>query len=149
MITVQKARSSFADEIAAFQIAMALETEKMELDPETVRMGVEAVFADSEKGQYYVAIIDRKPVASLMITREWSDWRNGNIYWIQSVYVRPEFRGTGVFTRMYQHIKDRVQNDPALSGIRLYVDMTNRKARRLYKKLGMDGSHYQLFEWMK
>ena len=84
-----------------------------------------------------------------MITYEWSDWRNGNVYWIQSVYVLPEYRGKGVFKEMYLHIKLSVKETPGLSGIRLYVDKHNHRAQKVYNKIGMDGSHYQLFEWMK
>jgi ribosomal protein S18 acetylase RimI-like enzyme len=84
-----------------------------------------------------------------MITYEWSDWRNRNIWWIQSVYVKPEARRKGVYAAMYAHIKNLVQADPSIGGIRLYVDKTNTPAQHTYSKLGMNGDHYQVFEWMK
>jgi GNAT superfamily N-acetyltransferase len=149
MITVKKASPEYADGIAGFQIAMALETESLNLDKEIVKQGVRAVFRDLGKGRYFIALDGDKLIASLMITYEWSDWRNGTVYWIQSVFVLPEYRGKGVFKQMYLYIKDLVLNDPALTGIRLYVDKTNRRAQKVYEKMGMDGSHYQLFEWMK
>ncbi len=149
MTTVKEASFSDADGIAGFQIAMALETENLQLDKILVQQGVNAVFEDTGKGRYFIALDDEKLIASLMITDEWSDWRNGYIYWIQSVYVLPEYRGKGVFKQMYLHIKALVQNDPALSGIRLYVDKTNHKAQKVYKNIGMNDSHYQLFEWMQ
>ncbi len=149
MIKVKEALEVHAGGIVEFQIAMAMETENLRLDRNLVEKGVKAVFDDVAKGKYYVAQDDDKLIASLMITYEWSDWRNGNVYWIQSVYVLPEYRGKGVFKEMYLHIKDSVKNTPGLSGIRLYVDRNNHRAQKVYNKIGMDGSHYQLFEWMK
>ncbi len=149
MIIVEEAITKHAGGIVEFQMAMALETENLRLDRNLVEKGVKAVFDDVAKGKYYVAQDDDKLIASLMITYEWSDWRNGNVYWIQSVYVLPEYRGKGVFKEMYLHIKDSVKNTPGLSGIRLYVDKNNHRAQKVYNKIGMDGSHYQLFEWIK
>ncbi len=149
MIIVEEAITKHAGGVVEFQMAMALETENLRLDRNLVEKGVKAVFDDVAKGKYYVAQDDDKLIASLMITYEWSDWRNGNVYWIQSVYVLPEYRGKGVFKEMYLHIKDSVKNTPGLSGIRLYVDKNNHRAQKVYNKIGMDGSHYQLFEWIK
>ncbi len=149
MIIVKEALAIHAEGIVEFQMAMALETENICLDKKLVKKGVKAVFDDVAKGKYFVALDEDKLIASLMITYEWSDWRNGNVYWIQSVFVLPEYRGKGVFKQMYLHIKDSVKNAPGLSGIRLYVDKRNHGAQKVYNKIGMDGSHYQLFEWMK
>ncbi len=149
MIIVKEATPANAEEIAGFQLAMARETENLKLNREVVKSGVDAVFKDNAKGRYFVALNEDKVIASLMITYEWSDWRNGNVYWIQSVYVLPEYRGKGVFKKMYLHIKDLVLKDPSLTGVRLYVDKTNHRAQKVYEKIGMNGSHYQLFEWMK
>ena len=149
MIKVKEALEVHARGIVEFQIAMAMETENIQLDRNRVKKGVDAVFQDVTRGKYYVALDGDKLIASLMITYEWSDWRNGNVYWIQSVYVLSEYRGKGVFKKMYSHIKDSVKNTPGLSGIRLYVDKSNHRAQKVYNKIGMDGSHYQLFEWMK
>jgi GNAT superfamily N-acetyltransferase len=135
--------------IVEFQLAMALETEQLELDEPTVVKGVAAVFADQSKGVYYVAETDGKVVGSLLTTFEWSDWRNGTVLWIQSVYVRLEFRKRSVFSRLYKHIREKVATDDHLRGIRLYADKTNTSAHGVYEHLGMTAEHYQMFEWMK
>jgi len=137
------------DTIADFQMAMADETEGVALDREVLTRGVAAVFDDPTHGRYFVAESDGTVVASLLITYEWSDWRNGTIWWIQSVYVRPDFRGRRVYTGLYDFLRARVTDDPLIRGIRLYVDQRNTGAQEVYKKLGMDGEHYQVFEWMK
>ncbi len=149
MIVVRKGTLDDAEIISDFQIAMALETESLTLDKSTVLKGVKAVFELPAKGQYFVAVDKNKVVGSLMITYEWSDWRNQWVWWIQSVYILPAFRGKKIFSRMYNHIKTLVINNDDVSGIRLYVDLTNSNARKVYQSLGMNGEHYQLFEWMK
>ena len=131
------------------QLDMALETEQLKLDKATVTKGVEAVFADTAKGFYIVAKNDNSLVACLMVTPEWSDWRNAMVWWIQSVYVKPEFRKTGIFGMMYDYIKERVLENSKVSGIRLYVDNTNTRAQEVYRRVGMNGEHYSTFEWMK
>jgi len=137
------------DTIADFQMAMADETEGIALDREVLTRGVAAVFDDPTHGRYFVAESDGTVVASLLITYEWSDWRNGNIWWIQSVYVRPDFRGRRVYSGLYDFLRARVTDDPLIRGIRLYVDQRNTAAQQVYTKLGMNGEHYQVFEWMK
>ena len=137
------------DTIADFQMAMADETEGVALDREVLTRGVAAVFDDPTHGRYFVAESDGTVVASLLITYEWSDWRNGNIWWIQSVYVRPDFRGRRVYSGLYDFLRARVTDDPLIRGIRLYVDQRNTAAQQVYTKLGMNGEHYQVFEWMK
>lgn len=149
MIKIRKGKKSDSGSIVDFQIRMAKETEQIDLEREIVKKGVDAVFKDPTKGIYFIAESDNRVIASLMITFEWSDWRNGNVYWIQSVYVLPEFRKHGVFKSIYQHVKDIVKNDKNVTGLRLYVDKTNVNARKVYEALGMDDEHYQLFEWMK
>ena len=134
--------------IAGFQEKMAWETEHFKLDIETVLQGVKAVFADNNKGRYYVVEDDGKVISSLLTTYEWSDWRNSQVLWIQSVYVLPEYRKKGVFNLMYSEIKKIVKNNPNYSGIRLYVDKTNVNAQKVYEKIGMEGNHYRLFEDM-
>jgi GNAT superfamily N-acetyltransferase len=128
---------------------MAKETENIQLDIESVKNGVQNVFDDQSKGTYYVAEQEGKVIASLLTTFEWSDWRNGTILWIQSVYVSPGFRKKGVYKKMYRHVRQLVENNTELKGIRLYVDQTNLPAREVYKKMGMNAEHYQLFEWLK
>lgn len=128
---------------------MARETEGMDLDLPTVTRGVQAVFDDPSKGQYWVAESDGRVAGSLLTTWEWSDWRNGTVLWIQSVYVLPELRGSGIYRRMYEHLRERVLDSPGLMGIRLYVDRRNTAAQRVYERLGMSSEHYEMFEWLK
>jgi GNAT superfamily N-acetyltransferase len=135
--------------IVDFQLKMAKETEGLELNIERLSKGVAAVYDDPGKGTYYVAEIGEKVVASLLTTYEWSDWRNGMVLWIQSVYVLPDYRGKGVYKQMYQFLKEKVENDSGLLGLRLYVEKNNTVAQCVYEKCGMDGEHYGMFEWFK
>lgn len=148
-MTVRPATIDDAAAISRFQILMACETEALDLDPATVAAGVAAVFADTAKGAYYVAEVDGQVVASLLTVPEWSDWRNRTILWIHSVYVVSEYRRRGIFGALYQYLKDKVQADPMLGGLRLYVEQDNVVAQCTYVRLGMDGEHYRMFEWMK
>ena len=149
MITVRKGKQSDNQTIIDFQVKMAKETEQINLDLDIVRKGVKAIFNSPAKGIYFVAESGNKIIASLLITFEWSDWRNGNVYWIHSVYVLPEFRKKGVFKTMYLHMKNIAQKDKNIRGLRLYVDKTNTNARKVYETMGMDGNHYLLYEWTK
>jgi len=146
-IIIREARPGDAPAIASFQLAMARETEGLELNAQTLRQGVEAVFRDPGLGRYFIAEADDRPLASLMITYEWSDWRNGWVWWIQSVYVIPAFRGKGLYSRMYAQLQDRVQAGKDALGLRLYVDQRNVSAIEVYRRLGMDDGHYTMFEW--
>lgn len=146
---VRKASLADHPHIVEFQLAMAKETEGIELDEAIVQKGVEAVIKDENKGNYYVAERNNEVLASLLTTFEWSDWRNGTILWIQSVYVKADFRRKGVYRKMYAHIKDLVLNDENLNGIRLYADKSNHAAQLTYEKLGMSQDHYVTFEWLK
>ena len=135
--------------LAALQVQMAWETEEFKLDPATVEKGVQAVIDDPAKGRYWIAEVDGKLAACLLTVPEWSDWRNGTILWVHSVYVLPAFRGQGLYKALYQHVQGLVQHDSqTYKGIRLYVDKRNSAAQAVYQKLGMNGEHYQLFEWM-
>ncbi len=149
VIQIQKAQNDDLDQIAGFQLAMAWETEHYQLDRDTVTKGVKAVFSDETLGSYYVATVENEVVGSLLTTYEWSDWRNGTVLWIQSVFVTPAYRKKGVYGALYTHIKAMVAADPSLKGIRLYVDESNKGAREVYTRMGMDGEHYRVFEWMK
>lgn len=149
MITCRDAHRQDAAVIVEFQIAMARETEEVTLDREVCTRGVEAVFETPALGRYFVAESGGETIASLLITYEWSDWRSGNVWWIQSVYVLPEHRRRRVYARLYEHVKAIVDRDPAIRGIRLYVDRRNTTAQQVYARLGMNGEHYQVFEWMK
>jgi GNAT superfamily N-acetyltransferase len=148
-LLVRNGTRSDAETIAEFQINMAKETEGLSLDTETVRQGVEAVFDDPAKGRYWIAEIEGETVAGMLTVPEWSDWRNGTVLWIHSVYVRPEVRRQGVFRKLYRHLRDIVQADESLIGLRLYVDKRNEIASKVYEALGMDGQHYRLYEWLK
>ena len=147
--TYREAKPADADTIVEFQIRMASETEEVDLDRHTCTLGVNAVFEQPSRGLYFVAEKDGRIVGSTLITYEWSDWRNGLVWWIQSVYVAPEHRRQGVYAGLYQHVKELVEADPNLSGIRLYVDTRNVRAQEVYSRLGMNGDHYRVFEWMK
>lgn len=145
----RRATENDAKIIRDFQIAMALETEGLALGAETCLAGVQAVFADAQRGQYHVCEVDGKVVGSLLITYEWSDWRNGTVWWIQSVYLQPEFRGKKLYSHFYFYIQNLVKSGTEIRGLRLYVDHSNKKAQGVYSKLGMNGEHYKVFEWMK
>lgn len=148
-MTIREGQPKDQNVIVQFQENMAQETEHISLDHEVVTEGVANLFADPSRGKYYVAEVDGQVIASLMTTYEWSDWRNGTVLWIQSVYVTPAFRGSGVYKQLYHFIQQKVKSDPGLKGIRLYVDKSNEAAQAVYAKLGMDGEHYKVFEWMK
>src|SRR5680860_4655 len=136
-MNVKKATKEDIKLIVDFQLRMARETEGIELHKPTVTKGVSAVIENNSKGQYYLAEINKNIVGSLLTTFEWSDWRNGTILWIQSVYVLPEFRRKGVYKNMYSHIKELVLENENLNGIRLYADKSNLKAQKTYENLGM------------
>jgi len=148
MIEIRKAAPSDAPSIVDFQLRMALETEGIKLHPETVEKGVNAVFDDRSKGQYYVADSDGEIAASLLITYEWSDWRNCNVWWFQSVYVIPEFRRQGIFRKMYTFVK-QLAEEQDIAGLRLYVETKNKRAKNTYEALGMNSGHYSFYEWMR
>jgi len=149
MILIRKAKLTDSHQIVSFQVQMALETENLVLEKRIVEIGVEAVFQDKTKGTYYVAEIEGKVVGSLLTTYEWSDWRNGRVLWIQSVFVEADQRGKGVYRKLYEYVKERVQlDDTDFRGIRLYVDKTNTAAQKVYEKLGMENHHYEMYEWM-
>jgi len=148
MITIRKATPKDASVIIDFQQKMAWETERMTLVPEIINKGVNAVFDDSSRGKYWVAENDSVVVASLLITYEWSDWRNCNVWWFQSVYLLPEFRRKGIFRSMYHNIKEAAEKE-GIPGLRLYVETNNSIAQNTYEALGMKSLHYKMYEWMK
>ena len=132
--------------IAAANEALASETERKTLDPELLHPGVQAVLADPSLGRYYLAEIDGQAVGQLMITYEWSDWRNGLFLWIQSVYVLPAYRGEGVFRALFGHLESLAREDSRICGIRLYVDRGNERAQEVYSRMGMHRSNYGIME---
>jgi GNAT superfamily N-acetyltransferase len=148
MVNIRKAVISDAQAIIDFQQKMAWETEQMVLIPEIITKGVNAVFDNPARGQYWVAEEEGNVVTSLLITFEWSDWRNANVWWLQSVYVLPSFRRTGIFRSMYLHIKKEADK-LGVAGLRLYVESNNSRAQKTYEALGMKSEHYTMYEWMK
>lgn len=145
-ITVREAVEGDVVTIAAFNSAMAVETEGKELEPAVVLAGVAAVVRRRELGFYLVAEVDGEVSGQLMITTEWSDWRNGFFWWVQSVYVKPEFRRVGVYSRLYERVREMALAAGDVRGIRLYVAKENVPAQRVYERLGMGDSGYLLYE---
>jgi ribosomal protein S18 acetylase RimI-like enzyme len=131
-----------------FNAAMARETEGKDLLPEVVGAGVHSLLANPAAGFYVIAEVERV-LAALMITKEWSDWRNGSFWWIQSVYVRPEARRQGIYRRLYRHVQEMAAQDPKVCGFRLYVERENRAAQATYGALGMKETRYLVFEELK
>jgi ribosomal protein S18 acetylase RimI-like enzyme len=143
---IRKAQASDAAIITDFNVRMAQETEQRELQRPRVRRGVTALLKDAAKGAYFLAEVDGVVAGQLSITTEWSDWRNGNFWWIQSVYVAPEFRQRGVFRALYTHVHKLAKSRRNVCGLRLYVENNNSRAQRAYERLGMKATHYQFFE---
>lgn len=145
----RQARLNDSSIIVEFQLQMALETEKVSLDLETCTEGVAEVFKNPYLGKYYVAEKQGRVVGCLLIVPEWSDWRNGFVWWIHSVFVIPQARGERAFSELYRMIQEEGMKDDRFRGLRLYVDKTNVRAQDVYRKLGMSNHHYELFEWMR
>jgi GNAT superfamily N-acetyltransferase len=144
----RKAVMADARVLADFNIKLALETENLRLEPKTALAGVRALLKDSTKGVYFVAETPESGVvAQLLITYEWSDWRNANIWWIQSVYVRSDFRGRGVFKALFEHLTRLAKKTRQVWSLRLYVEKHNDSAQRTYLKLGMNEMEYDVFEF--
>lgn len=149
MLYVKGALVSEIEVIANFQKAMASETEGLILEDEKVKKGITKFFDQPSLGNYLIAHDHEKPVGCLLIQYEWSDWRNAFVIWLHSVYVIPLYRGKGVFKLMYDKVLEKVKQDKNFAGIRLFVDKSNTKAQKVYKRMGMTSEHYELFEWMK
>ena len=149
--TVRKAVTGDAPAIAQFNINMAYETEGLNLIPEVINNGVTAIMSHPERG-FYLVVETQDPdgnpqiVASLMVTTEWSDWRNGNFWWIQSVYVVEAWRRRGLYSLMYQEVQNLATDEPNVCGFRLYVEHENLIAQQTYQKLGMSTTHYYMYE---
>jgi GNAT superfamily N-acetyltransferase len=148
-IQIRPGTKEDARTIADFNRAMARETEDKDLSPDKIYPGVERLMARPEYGFYIVAVDEAAAgeiVGTLMITTEWSDWRNGLFWWIQSVYVAPEHRRTGIYRKMYHYIKSKADGDPDVCGYRLYVEKDNKVAQQTYQALGMIETDYLLYE---
>ena len=146
---IRNAKPKDIETIAKHNIKMALETENKHLDKEIITAGVSSIINDSSKGIYWVMEMNKIIIGQLMVTYEWSDWRNGMMWWIQSVYVPKEYRRQGVYSKMYKNLLDIAQIDSECCGIRLYVEKENKKAQKTYEKLGMKNAGYEVMEFNK
>ena len=135
--------------IVDFQMQMAEESEGMTLDRDTLTSGVTAVFNGSARAGYWMVEEDGDVKGMAMTVPEWSDWRNGVVVWIHSVYVVPDARRSGAFRAIYEHLRRTVETTDELKGLRLYVDKTNDRAQKVYEAVGMTRDHYHLYEWLK
>ena len=145
-LKIRDAVPADAATVAAFNSAMAIETEGRPLDPAQINPGVRQALEDPNKGRYWVAETDGTIVGQLMVTYEWSDWRNGMLWWIQSVYVDDKHRRQGVFSALYRHVEALARGDAGCCGIRLYVEEKNRRAQKTYASLGMVKPGYEVME---
>ncbi len=145
-IKVRLAKPMDADRLIEFNLRMAEETEDKQLDSKVLASGVNAILADPKYGFYLVAEVDGEVVGSLMVTTEWSDWRNGRFWWIQSVYVAPKFRRQGVFRALYEDARGRAKNETCVCGCRLYVERDNAPAQIVYSRLGLKETKYKMLE---
>ena len=146
---IRQASINDAAAIAEFNIKMAKETEGMDLIPKVINAGVSNMINNPAMGFYLVAEEDNVIQASLMVTTEWSDWRNGLFWWIQSVYVQPKFRREGLYSKLYNKVKTLAEAETNICGFRLYVEHENLVAKKTYQALGMNKTDYQMFEEMK
>lgn len=145
-ILVRTATARDAEEIVEFNLALAAESEGRTLRREVVSRGVARVLADPTLGTYFVAEIEGRVVGQLLITREFSDWRNGHFWWIQSVYTRPEARQRGVYRALHEHVERAARAAGDVCGLRLYVDRGNVGAQRTYARLGLKATAYDFYE---
>jgi len=147
-IQVDQATLEDCNTIAEFNIQLAEETESKSLDRELVRTGVLESLGNERGCQYYVARYQEKIIGQLMFTREWSDWRNGEFWWFQSVYVHPDYRRQGVFQQLSEHIQTLAQANHDVVGLRLYVEEENQHAQSTYRQLGFEFPGYHVMEKM-
>ena len=144
-IKIRKAVKSDIPVIAEFNQALAKETEDIQLNPETLALGI-ANALDRDQCHYFIAKLNGQVIGQTMITHEWSDWRNGIMWWFQSVYVQPEHRGKGVFRTMFNHVEKLARNNPEVKALRLYVMQNNLSGKNTYAALGMTDSGYVVYE---
>ena len=145
-IEIRPAASTDVDSLVALNMALADETEQKQLTRQTVGLGVQSLLESPDLGFYLVAARDGEVVACAMVTYEWSDWRNGCFWWIQSVYVMARYRRQGIFRRLYQNIQATAEQRPDVCGLRLYVEQENNTAQSTYRSLGMHAAPYQMYE---
>lgn len=145
-LTIRPATEADWSVIADFNCRLALETESKRLDRDTIERGVQKLLAEPSRGRYFLACDQQRVVGQLMHTREWSDWRCGDIWWLQSVYIDAEYRRQGVFRLLYQHLRQQAEADPEVVGLRLYVEDHNTRAQATYQSLGMSPGGYSVME---
>ncbi len=145
-VTVRRSKPADLPTIVDYNAAMARETEGLELDREVLAKGVEALMREPSRGFYLLGEAEGRVVGQTMITFEWSDWRNGNFWWIQSVYVDPGYRRRGVYRELYRHVLESAREADEVRGIRLYVERENSGARAVYTRLGMNKAAYEMYE---
>ena len=142
---IRSATLSDLETVVEFNARLAQESEGVHLDTDRLRAGAAAVLRDESLGLYFIAVSESGPAGQLALTYEWSDWRNGMFWWLQSVYVRPEFRRQGVLRKLYAHVLE-LAKDRGVCGIRLYVETENRTAQEAYRQLGMARAVFHMYE---
>ena len=143
---IRDARPADWPTIADFNSRLAEETENRSLNPDRINPGVRTLLDDPGKGRYWIAEIGDQIVGQIMITYEWSDWRNGMLWWLQSVYIHPQHRRKGIFADLYRHVESLARADEKVCGIRLYVENRNDRAQATYETLGMHKPGYVVME---
>lgn len=146
-VQIRAATPADADTLTRFNVQLAWDSEELRLDPERVRLGVEKVLAGKAEARYFVAEVNGVLAGQLMFTREWSDWRNGWLYWVQSVFVDTPHRRRGLFRQLFEHARDVAAADPECLAIRLYVEQENQRAQDAYVRLGFQQSGYLVMEY--
>ena len=147
-LTIRTATKKDIPAIVTLQICLARESEHLELEKNTLRKGILYILENPMRGEYYLSEVENEVVACLLILPEWSDWRNKEVLWIHSVYVKKEWRKQGIFKSMYEHLIKIVSTEKNYAGLRLFVDKRNTPAQKVYKSIGMSDEHYSLFEWL-
>ncbi|MBA3564477.1 MAG: GNAT family N-acetyltransferase [Gammaproteobacteria bacterium] len=145
-VSIRQATVADVEIVAEYNARLAEETERTQLDGQRLRRGVTAILSDSAKGLYFLAEVDGRAIGQISVTYEWSDWRNGNFWWLQSVYIEAAFRGSGVLKCLFRHLIDLSEVNSSICGLRLYVDKENDPARAVYRRLGFEPAHYTMME---
>ncbi len=145
-IRIRDAQRADLETLVEYNLAMARETEGRELTPAVLRRGVAKALASAARGRYFVAELEGRVAGCLMLTLEWSDWRDGWFWWIESVYVRPDCRGRGVYSALHEHVRAAARAEGDVVGLRLYVEKSNQSAQRTYQRQGMHETDYLLYE---
>lgn len=146
---IRKAMLRDLSDLVQFNLDLAKESEDLTLNYDKIYQGVKAALVNEDVAMYYVYEQDNKVIGQIMLTKEWSDWRNGYFWWIQSVYIDKKFRRQGIFKALYEYVKSQAEENEQVCGLRLYVERNNDLAKDTYLALGMKETHYLLYEWEK